>query len=95
MPLSPTAPQLQQELQAAIFSGLQAQFQSDAAQAYPPYPAEVTVYFNKLATAISQIAAPLVTHLVANIMVNPGQAVVVAGIEGPEAGSTISPGTIS
>jgi hypothetical protein len=91
MPLAGTAPLLQQELYAAIFAGLQQEFDASIAPsgAYVPMAVEQQ---QKLATAISQMALPLIQHIITNALVAPGIAVQTVPLEGT--GSTIAPGTI-
>lgn len=88
MPMVPSA--LKAKFKDTIKNGLKAQFSSETGKgdAYDPVAAAM---HEKLAEAISGIAADIVTEITTNAQVNPG--IPTAG--GPVSQSTVAPGTIS
>lgn len=94
MPMQPAA--LKSKMKATIYSGLKAQF-GGAVSKGSDYKAEADPMWEKMAEAISGIAADIILEIVTNAMVMPGIAItgVGGGIPGPVAGATSAPGKIS
>ena len=94
MPLVASA--MKKKFKATIKDGLKREFGSAAGKGtdYPPIAEE---QWDKLANAISDIAADIVSEITTNALVMPGQMVVgtFVGVgSGPTQGTTISPGNI-
>ena len=88
MPMQPSA--LKAKMKETIYNGLKSQFGSDAGKA-DGYDPVADANWNKMAEAISAIAADIITEITTNAQVNPG--IPTAG--GPAAQATVAPGTIS
>lgn len=88
MPMQPAA--LKSKMKETIYNGLKAQFGGEAAkgQSYTP---EADAMWQKMAEAISGIAADIVMEIVQNAQVMPG--IPTAG--GPTNQTTVAPGKIS
>ncbi len=88
MPMQPAA--LKSKMKETIYNGLKAQFGGSAAQGqqYSPVADE---QWQKMAEAISGIAADIVMEIVSNAQVMPG--IPTAG--GPTNQATVAPGKIS
>lgn len=93
MPMNPDG--LKSKLKERIYNGLKKEFSSSASKGadYQPVADE---YWEKLATAISGIAADIVMEITQNAEVLSGIQVVGAGggVPGPMSGATVSPGKI-
>lgn len=85
MPMNPAG--LKSKMKATIYNGLKAQFGGDAAQGNP-YTPTADAQWQKMAEAISGIAADIVMEIVSNAQVNPG-------IPTPAGGPTVAPGKIT
>ena len=94
MPMQPDA--LKAKMKATIYNGMKAQFGGEVSKG-AQYQAAADPMWEKMAEAISGIAADIVMEIVTNAMVMPGIAVVGAGggVPGPMSGATTSPGKIS
>ena len=88
MPMQPSA--LKAKMKETIYNGLKAQFGSSAGEG-TNYTAVADAQWQKMAEAISGIAADIVMEIVQNAQVNPG--IPTAG--GPVSQVTVAPGTIS
>lgn len=88
MPMMPAA--LKSKMKETIYNGLKAQFGSSAGEG-ESYSPIADAQWQKLAEAISGIAADIVMEITQNAMVNPG--IPTAG--GPTNQATVAPGTIS
>lgn len=88
MPMQPAA--LKSKMKETIYNGLKAQFGGEASkgQSYTP---EADAMWQKMAEAISGIAADIVMEIVQNAQVMPG--IPTAG--GPTNQTTVAPGKIS
>jgi hypothetical protein len=88
MPMDPAG--LKSKMKERIYNGLKAEFGSSAGEgeAYSPI---ADAQWQKMANAISGIAADIVMEITTNAMVNPG--IPTAG--SPVAQVTVAPGTIS
>jgi hypothetical protein len=91
---------LKAKIKATVYNGLKKEF-GPAVQKGSGYSAAAEENWNKMAEAISGLAADIVTEITTNAMVLPGQAVVgIAAVTAPGAPAplvgcaTASPGTI-
>jgi hypothetical protein len=88
MPMQPAA--LKSKMKETIYNGLKAQFGGETGQG-DGYTAVADPMWEKMAEAISGIAADIVMEIMQNAQVNPG--IPTAG--GPVSQVTVAPGTIS
>lgn len=88
MPMQPAA--LKSKMKETIYNGLKAQFGSEAGKGQN-YTPEADAMWQKMAEAISGIAADIVMEIVQNAQVMPG--IPTAG--GPASQATVAPGKIS
>lgn len=88
MPMQPAA--LKSKMKETIYNGLKAQFGGEAAKGQN-YTPEADAMWQKMAEAISGIAADIVMEIVSNAQVMPG--IPTAG--GPTNQTTVAPGKIS
>lgn len=88
MPMQPAA--LKSKMKETIYNGLKAQFSGEAGKG-SNYTPEADAMWEKMAEAISGIAADIVMEIVTNAQVNPG--IPTAG--SPVAQVTVAPGKIS
>lgn len=93
MPLS--GPQLKTQFQKTIKDGLKREF-GGAASKGDGYSPEAEAQWEKMASAIADIAVDIVTAITTQAQVLPGQQIVGVGggIPGPVSGATVSPGQI-
>lgn len=92
MPMDPS--RLQSTMYNSIYNGLKAQFTSSVSQA-SGYSAVADAQWQAIATAVSMIAADIVTEITTNAEVLPGQVVVTVGSPTTQTGATTTPGQIS
>jgi hypothetical protein len=92
---------LKAKMKTTIYNGLKKEF-GPAAQKGSSYSPEAEANWNKMATAISEIATDIINEILQNAMVMPGQTVVgIAAVTGPGVPAplvgclTASPGTIT
>ena len=88
MPMQPAA--LKSKMKETIYNGLKAQFGGEASKGQN-YTPEADAMWQKMAEAISGIAADIVMEIVSNAQVMPG--IPTAG--GPTNQTTVAPGKIS
>jgi len=94
MPMNPSA--LKAKMKQTIYNGLKAQFSSTAAKG-TGFTGVADEQWQKVAEAISGIAADIVMEITMNAQVMPGIQVVGVGggVPGPVQGSTVAPGKIT
>lgn len=94
MPMNPSA--LKSKMKQTIYNGLKSQF-SSAASKGDGFSSVADEQWQKMAEAISGIAADIVMEITMNAQVMPGIQVVGVGggVPGPVQGSTAGPGKIS
>lgn len=94
MPMVPSA--LKSKMKATIYDGLKAQFGGATGEG-KEYTGVADPMWEKMAEAISGIAADIVMEITTNAMVMPGIAIVGVGggVPGPVSGATSAPGKIS
>lgn len=88
MPMQPAA--LKSKMKETIYNGLKKQFNSDVAKGIN-YPPEAEAMWQKLAEAISDVAADIIMEIQQNAEVLPG----IPTVGGPAAQVTVAPGKIN
>lgn len=91
MPMNPSA--LKSKFKTTIYNGLKSQF-GGAASKGKDYNKEADEQWQKMAEAISGIAADIILELQTNAQVMPGIAVATAGSPAAQTGATTAPGKI-
>lgn len=77
-----------------IYNALQTEFSPEISGA-PSYNPQATVEWQKLASAISEIAADIVSELQNSAEVKPGIGLTASGAAGAVSGETVEPGKIT
>lgn len=91
MPMNPSA--LKSKIKQTVYNGLKAQFGSAAGKG-KDYTGVADEQWQKMAEAISGIAADIIAEIQNNAQVMPGIGVATAGSPAAQTGATTSPGQI-